>query len=444
MDPSVYWNPILETMPREKLQALQLKKFKRIFTWAYDNSPFYRRLYRDAGIEPGDIKTFADIRKVPKIEKSMMREIQGPGKNNYPYGDILCVPKTDVCSYRQTSGTTGQPVYQADSWQDWEWGIEAYSHALWAQTYRNTDRMLLPFGYNIFVAFWAAHYAAEKLGVEVVPGGVLNTEARILKMQELEANAMAATVSYVLNMGRVAREKMGIDPAKDLNIQKITVAGEPGGSIPATRQRMEELWGAKVYDQCGSTEIGHWGWECHHQAGLHVNEAFFLFEIEDLETGEIITEPGKKGRLVATALDRTAQPCIRFDAKDIIQWNAEPCACGRSFWRLDGGIIGRADDITKVKGVLWAPSAVEEVVRGFAQLSDEYQIILSKKGDADQIELKVELMPGYENNEADVRHALLAKLRLQTNLNYLLDFKTYGDLPRFEGKGKRFQDLRHN
>ena len=442
MAQEIYWNPVLETLPREKLQALQLKKFKRIFTWAYEHSPFYHKLYSEAGMAPGDIKTFDDIHKVPKIEKSMMRAVQGPGKSNFPYGDILCVSTDAVCSYRQTSGTTGQPVYQADTWQDWEWGIENYCHALWAQGYRETDRMLLPFGYNIFVAFWAAHYAAEKIGVEVIPGGVLNTEARILKMQELNATTMAATVSYVLNMARVAKEKMGIDPAKDLNIQKITVAGEPGGSIPATRQRMEKLWGAKVFDQCGSTEIGHWGWECHHQNGLHVNEAFFLFELEDVETGEIITEPGKKGRLVATALDRLAQPCIRFDAKDIIQWNPEPCECGRTYRLLDGGIIGRADDITKVKGVLWAPSAVEEVVRGVEQLSDEYQIILFKKGDADQIVLKVELRPEYESSEDEVKDTLLAQLRLKTNLNYILEFHKYGSLPRFEGKGKRFQDLR--
>ena len=324
----------------------------------------------------------------------MMRTIQG--KDPFPYGDILCVPLEEVSTYRQTSGTTGQPVYQADTWSDWEWGVEAYCHILWAQGYRSSDRFFLPFGYNIFVAFWAAHYAAEKLGCEVVPGGVLNTEARLLKMKELNATCMAATTSYVLNMAQVARDQLGMDPAKELSIRKITVAGEPGGSIPSTRERMEKAWGAKVYDQAGSTEIGHWGFECEFQTGLHVNEAFFLFEIEDITTGEIITEPGKKGRLVATALDRMAQPCIRFDAKDIIQWSAEPCECGRTFRRLDGGIIGRADDITKVKGVLFAPSAVEEVVRGIPQLGDEYQIIVYKKGDVDQIVLKVELLPEYQ------------------------------------------------
>jgi phenylacetate-CoA ligase len=276
----------------------------------------------------------------------------------------------------------------------------------------------------------------------VVPGGVLNTEARLLKMQELRATAMAATTSYVLNMAQVAREKLGMDPVKDLNIRKITVAGEPGGSIPSTRKRMEEAWGAKVFDQAGSTEIGHWGYECSYQTGLHVNEAFFLFQIEDVETGEIINEPGRKGRLVATALDRMAQPCIRFDAKDIIQWCADECECGRTYRRLDGGIIGRADDITKVKGVLFAPSAVEEVVRSVPQLGDEFQIIVFKKGDVDQIVLKVEIRPEYASDQDKVKETLAAQLRLKTNLAYVLEIHSYGSLPRFEGKGKRFQDLR--
>ena len=435
-----YWNPVLETLPREKLKQLQLMKFKRIFKWAYDRSPFYRNLYREAGLEPGDIRSFDDIAKVPKIEKSMMQGAQG--KDPYPFGDILCVPLDEVSTYRQTSGTTGQPVYQADSWKDWEWGVDVYCHALWAQGYRSSDRFFLPFGYNIFVAFWAAHYAAEKIGCEVVPGGVLNTEARILKIKELNATGMGATTSYVLNMAQVARDKLGIDPAKDLTIRRITVAGEPGGSIPTTRSRMEEAWGAKVYDQAGSTEIGHWGFECDCQTGLHVNEAYFLFQIEDIETGEIITEPGKKGRLVATTLDRLAQPCIRFDAKDIIQWRAETCECGRTFLQLDGGIIGRADDITKVKGVLFAPSAVEAVVRGMPQLGDEYQIIVYKKGDVDQIVLKVEIRPEYQAATDQVQADLSAQLRLKTNLAYILEVHPYGALPRFEGKGKRFQDMR--
>jgi phenylacetate-CoA ligase len=436
-----YWNPVLETLPREKLERLQLKKFQEILTWAYDHSRFYHKLYADAGIEPGDIRTFDDIRKVPKIEKSMMRDVQGEGKDPFPYGDILCVPIEQVTDYRQTSGTTGQPVYQADTWQDWEYSTEAYCYALWAQGYRNTDRIFLPFGYNIFIAFWAYHYAGEKIGCEVIPGGVLNTEARILKMKELKATAMGATPTYVLGMAETAR-KMGINPPNDLYIRKITVAGEPGGSIPATRKRMEEAWGAKVYDQVGSTEIGHWGWECRQQAGLHVNEALYLVEVEDVDTGEAITGPGRRGKMVVTAFNRLAQPCIRFDVKDLIQWNAEKCDCGRSFRLLKGGITGRADDITKVKGVLLSPTAIEEVVRSIPELGDEYYVTVTKKGDIDDIAIKVEIRPDCGKDEAAIRAILTDQLRVKTNLGYNIECCAFGSLPRSQAKTRRFQDQR--
>ena len=157
-----YWNPVLETLPREKMRNLQLKKFQKIFKWAYDNSKFHCSLYESAGMKPEDIQSFNDIRQVPKVEKSMMRDIQR--KDPFPYGDALCVPLEEVSEYRQTSGTTGQPVYQADTWQDWEWWAESWAFILWAQGYRPSDRVFLPFGYNVFVAFWAGHYAAEKIG----------------------------------------------------------------------------------------------------------------------------------------------------------------------------------------------------------------------------------------------------------------------------------------
>jgi phenylacetate-CoA ligase len=436
-----YWNPILETLPREKLVELQLKKFKSIFNWAYEHSKFYHKLYAEAGIEPGDIRTFEDIRKIPKVEKSMMRAIQG--KEPYPYGDMLAMPLERVTIYHQTSGTTGQPVYQADSWQDWEWWAEAWACLLYAQGYRDYDRLFLPFGYNIFVAFWGAHYGAEKLGCEVVPGGVLNTEARILKMQELRATAMAATPTYVLGMADTARRKLGIDPAKDLQIRRITVAGEAGGSVPATKKRMEEAWGAKVYDHVGATEIGAWSFECRYQSGLHINEALFLVEIEDIDSGEIITEPGRRGKMVITAFDRMAQPCIRFDSKDVIEWSPDKCECGRTFRLLKGGVIGRADDITKVKGVLLAPTSIEEVVRSIPELSDEYEVLVTKKGDFDDITLKVELTPGQQNNIETIRAKLIDQLRVRTNLGYNLEFHEYGTLPRYDVKAKRFKDLRH-
>lgn len=435
-----YWNPILETLPREKLQNLQLEKFKRIFKWTYDRSKFHRKLYDRAGIKPEDIRSFEDIKHVPKVEKAMMRDIQR--KDPFPYGDALCVPLEEVAIFRQTSGTTGQPVYQPDTWQDWEWWAECWSYILWAQGYRPQDRVFIPFGYNIFVAFWAGHYAAEKMGCEVVPGGVLDTKARILKIQELEATAMMGTPTYILSMAETARNKMNIDPA-EMTISKITCAGECGASIPSTKKRMEDAWGAKVYDHAGATEIGAWSYECQEQpGGMHVNEALFLVEIEDIDTGEIINEPERRGKMIITALDRQAQPCVRFDSKDVIEWDKKTCSCGRTFRLIKGGVVGRADDITKVKGVLLAPAAIEEVVRGIGGLGDEYEVVVDKAGDVDRIKLKVELVPGAESQAKIIESGLKDQLRLKTNLAYQLEFHDYGSLPRYEVKAKRFKDLR--
>ena len=434
----LHWNPILETMPGEKLRQLQISKFKRIFKWAYDHSPFYRRLYQDAGVEPGDIRTYDDIKKVPKTDKGMLRDVQN--RPPFPYGDMLAVPIQDVTEFRQTSGTTGTPVYQADTWQDWEWWAECWAYILYAHGYRDTDRFFIPFGYNIFVAFWAAHYGAEKLGCEVIPGGVLDTEARILKMQELRCTAFGATPTYVLGMADTA-QKMGIDP-KSIGIKRITCAGEPGASIPTTKQRIENAWGARVYDHVGATEIGAWSYSCAAQRGLHVNDAFFLVEIEDIETGEIIEEPMRNGKMIITAFDRMAKPCIRFDSKDVIRWADYQCECGRTFRIIDGGVIGRADDITKVKGVLLSPTAIEEVVRSFNELSDEYEVIVTKKGDIDDILLKIEMKPGFEHEQSQVLDRLKDRLRLKTNLGYKFEVHPKGSRPRYELKAKRFKDRR--
>ena len=435
---SIYWNPLLETMPREKLRELQVKKFRRVMEWAYKNSPFYAKLYKDAGIEPGDIKSYEDIKKVPKTDKGMLRDVQK--REPFPYGDILAVPLDQVTEFRQTSGTTGTPVYQADTWQDWDWWAESWAYILYAQGYRDTDRMFIPFGYNIFVAFWAAHYAAEKLGCEVVPGGVLDTEARILKMQELKCTAFGATPTYVLGMADTAR-KIGIDP-RSIGIKRITCAGEPGASIPTTKQRIEDAWGAKVYDHIGATEIGAWSYSCTAQRGLHVNEGFFLVEIEDIDTGQIIEEPMKTGKMVITAFDRIAKPCIRFDSKDVIRWADYECDCGRTFRIIDGGVVGRADDITKVKGVLLAPTAIEEVVRSFSELSDEYEVVVSKKGDIDDILLKIEMKPEHVDQKDAILVRLKDQLRVRTNLGYKMEVHPVGSLPRYEVKAKRFKDLR--
>jgi phenylacetate-CoA ligase len=442
MNPGVqYWNPYLETLPRERLEALQLKKFRRIVAWAYERSRFLRALYQDAGIRPEDIKSWKDVRKTPKADKAMMRPVQG--KAPFPYGDALCVDPDEVCVFRQTSGTTGRPVYQADTWQDWEWWSDCWAALLWAQGYRPSDRVFLPFGYNVFVAFWAAHYASEKIGCETIPGGVLDTKARILKIKELRPTALMATPTYILAMAETARAQLGLDPAS-LGVTKITCAGEPGALIPGTKKRIEEAWGAKVFDHAGATEIGAWGFECACQPGaLHVNEAMFLAEVEDVNTGELLTRPGERGKLVITALDRYAQPCIRFDAKDIVEIADGFCECGRTFRMFKGGVLGRADDITKVKGVLLAPLAVEDVVRSFPGLGDEFEIIVDRQGNVDRITLKVETAEELTDDAIkELKGKLATELRVKTNLGYALEIHPPRSLPRYEVKAKRFKDLR--
>ena len=433
-----YWNPLMETMPRENLRDLQLAKFKRILRWAWEKSPLYRRLYDEAGLVPEDIRTWEDVARVPMLEKEHYRTAQA--KEPWPYGDSLCVPLSEVTEYHQTSGTTGQPVYQPDTWRDWEWWNECWSYIMWAMGFRNTDRVFLPFGYNVFVAYWAGHYAGEKIGCEMVPGGVLNTVERLLKMKELRVNAFMATPTYVLGMAETCRNKLNIDPTS-LGIQRILCAGEPGASVPATKKRMEEAWQCPVYDHIGATEIGGWAYECTHKRGPHVNEGMFLLELIDLETGRPIEEPGKLGRIVITAFDRYAQPCVRFDAKDVAMWGGD-CSCGRTFRILDGGIQGRTDHITKVKGVLFSPTSAEEVVRGLPELSDEFELIVDRCGDIDEITLRVELLPSCAGQEDAVREKLDREFRMKTNLHCRMEFHPFGQLPRYEVKARRFKDLR--
>jgi phenylacetate-CoA ligase len=236
--------------------------------------------------------------------------------------------------------------------------------------------------------------------------------------------------------------KMDINPA-ELPIDKITCAGECGASIPSTKKRLEDAWGAKVFDHAGATEIGAWSFECRDQpGGMHVNEAMFLVEIVDIDTGQIIDRPGQRGKMIITALDRQAQPCVRFDSKDVIEWSAEPCSCGRTLRLIKGGVVGRADDITKVKGVLLAPSAIEEVVRGVDGLGDEYEVVVDKVGDVDRIKLKVEVLPEAEDQCQLIEDELSDQLRLKTNLRYDLEICGCNTLPRYEVKAKRFKDRR--
>jgi phenylacetate-CoA ligase len=434
------WNPVLETMPMEDMRKLQLLKFQRAFDYVYHNSPFYSKKFKSAGLKPEDIKTLDDIRKIPLTSKSEMRAAQ-EGKDPYPFGDLLCVPVDQVTEYHQTTGTTGTPVRFADTWEDWEWFSEAWAYTMYSRGFDNKDIAYLCFPYHLFIAFWGAHYACEKIGAMVIPGQA-STKERVKEITDLRATTLLGTPTYMLALAATAKE-MGFDPIKTA-VNKIFCAGEPGASIPATKKRIEEAWGAKVYDVAGATECPMWAFECLEQKGEHINEALDYVEVLNRDTYEP-AKPGEKGTVVVTSLDRLAMPSIRYDLKDIIvvSDSKETCGCGRTWRKFEGGILGRSDDITKVRGVLFSPSNVEEAVRRIPELSDEFELVLSYDArHYEQILVKVEAKPDYQNNTENIKKKLEAELQNLTQLRCDVEFHPFGSLPRYEVKAKRFKDLR--
>ena len=285
-----YWNPFLETLSRERLLEIELNNFRKLLQYAKGHSPFYRQRCQD--IFPEDIKTKEDVRSLPLLDKDDLRAAQ-EGKELYPYGDILAVNPENVTSFRQTSGTTGRPVYVPETYESWQWRVEVWCHILWMAGFREADKVFVPFSYNVYVAFWEGHYAAEKVGCEVVPGGGLDTEGRINKMVEVKATALMNTPTYGLHMAEVAT-KLGLDP-REIGIRRMLCAGEP---LPrATRKRLEELWGAEVYDHIGGTEPCGWASMCWERDGLHVLEPFFLVEILDMQNMDREVDEGELGWL---------------------------------------------------------------------------------------------------------------------------------------------------
>ena len=430
-----YWNPIIETLTRERFLEIELKRFREVLQWAKESSPFYKKKLH--GIEPNDIRTFEDVAKVPMTEKDELREAQ-EGREFSLYADLLAVPPEKLSVFHQTSGTTGKPVYIPDTYESWQLVVEIWCSILYAAGFRQTDRVFLPFAYNVYIAFWQGHYAAEKLGCEVVPGGALDTKGRIQKMIEVGATALMNTPTYGLHMAEVARE-MGIDLKRDARIKRMICAGEP---MPEpTRLRMEEEWGADVYDHIGGTEPGGWAGMCSVKQGMHVIEPYFLFEMVDLETMSKPIAQGTKGVAVITPLCRRCIPLIRFNLKDMMMVMKEPCPCGRTSLRVNQ-IGGRVDDLRKIRGVFFSPNTVEEVIRAKFPEVVEFEILLTQEGVMPVLTLRVEMDPSIaENQFKEIRNRIREQLKIRTNLTFDIELVKPGGLPRYTLKSARFKDL---
>jgi phenylacetate-CoA ligase len=292
------------------------------------------------------------------------------------------------------------------------------------------DRVFFPFSFGLFIGFWAGFEGARALGCLAVPGGGQDSAQRLAAMLSLQVTALCCTPSYALHLAEVARAR-GLDLR---GLVRTTVhAGEPGAGIASVRARIQEAWGARAYDHAGMTEMGAYGFECREQAGLHVNEAEFIAEVIDPATGA----PAVAGELVLSNLGRLGSPLLRYRTGDRVRIASDPCPCGRTFLRLEGGILGRVDDMLVVRGVNVFPSALEGIVRRFAAV-DEFQIEVFRERELDEIRLLLEMPDGAGSGVvAGVREAIRVELGIRIDAVAV----PAGSLPRYELKSRRLVRL---
>jgi phenylacetate-CoA ligase len=434
-----YWNPRHETAPREELEALQVHKLRQLVEYASAKVPFWRDRLRGAGVTADSIRSLDDLRRIPLLtrEEWMEGQVEAP-----PYGPMLAAEPERAIRYHITSGTSGRtPLRVLDGTKDWEWMAEMWCYAFWGFGIRPADRVFFAFSYGTFIGFWGAHYACEKLGCLVLPGGNMTTEARVRQILDTEATVVCSTPTYAMRMGQEAR-KLGVDLAAG-PVQRMILSGEPAGSIPATKRLIEEMWGAKAGDTAGMTEVGTiFMFECEHQpGGAHIIEDHFLEEVVDPETDEMAGH-GELGERVVTSFGRGFIPVLRYRSRDlVVRVPGSRCACGRTFDIYEGGIRGRVDSMKVVRGTNVYPSAVEAIVRERREV-DEFQIHLyTADGIRDEIEVLVELP------EADDREGLLKRLAVELSeahegLRIGVREVEAGSLPRFELKAQRVLDER--
>ncbi len=423
-----------ETMNRRSMAALQLKRLKEIVKYAYDRVPFYRKKYDEAGVKPSDIKTLEDIRKLPFVTKSDLRD-------NYPYG-LLAVPVSDLARIHASSGTSGKPTVVAYTKEDMEDWTECVARLVVAAGGRSDDIVQICFGYGLFTGALGLHQGWERIGAAVIPASTGNSERQIMLMKDLGATALVATPSYALHLAEVM-EKMGISP--DEMKLRVGMFGSEASSEEMHREIAEKL---RLFptDNYGLSELigpGVSG-ECEYKCGMHINEDYFYPEIID-PTTLAPTDGSDYGELVLTSLTKKSMPMIRYRTKDITKIDYSPCKCGRTTARM-AKLKGRTDDMLIIKGVNVFPSQIEGVLLGFSELGSTYQIIVTREDYKDKLEVKVELADdsivgdygALENLKNRIRHALRTVLQIDAKLT----LTEHMSLARSEGKAKRVFDMR--
>lgn len=425
-----YLDPFIETIGREALMQIQLKKFQMMLRPVLETNAFYRRKLGEAGVKrPEDVQTFGNFKQLPFTTKE---ELSSDQATHPPYGTNLTFPCDRYTRIHQTSGTTGEPLRCLDTVESWNWLARCWATVYKAVGVTSMDRIFFAFSFGPFLGFWTGHEGARIIGALAISGGGMNSYQRVKAVLINDISVLVCTPTYALRLAEVAAQE-DLDIANS-GVQITIHAGEPGASVPATKHRIETAWGARCYDHAGSTEVGPWGFECMQQAGLHINEGEFISEVIDPATGE----PADEGELVMTSLGRIGTPVIRYRTGDRVKLETAPCECGRTYWRLEGGIIGRVDDVLIVRGVNVFPIAIENFVRRFPEVS-EFAVDVYREGELDEMEIQVEV----SGAEPDMVAAAIAKeIRHGLALRVQVKPVPYGTLPRFELKARRFTDHR--
>jgi phenylacetate-CoA ligase len=430
--------PPEECVDRRELLARQGRRLARVLADVHGRNAFYTRKLDDARIRVEDLRFPDDLESLPLTTK---RELVADQDQHPPWGTALTEPIDRYTRYCQTSSTSGRPLRWIDTNDSWQWVVDCWKAVYRAAHVGAADRIFFPFSFGPFLGFWSAFDAGCQIGALCVPGGGMSSQLRLATIDAVGATVLCCTPTYALRLAEVAADQGGMlegggHPLAESSVRVLIVAGEPGGSLPATRARIERSWGARVIDHHGLTEVGPVSFECWERpGGLHVNEAEYLCEVLDPETARPVPD-GEPGELVLTNLGRTASPAIRYRTGDIVVRQSSGCVCGRSWARLEGGILARGDDMVAVRGVNVYPAAIEAVVRHFAEVV-EFRSTVGWHGAMRSLEVEIELGGGAAESQI-IATRVAHELREALGLTVPVRAVEPGILPRYEMKARRF------
>lgn len=426
-----------ETLSRSEIEAIQLKKLKETVRYIYEKVAPYRQKMDEAGVKPEDIQSLEDLTNLPFTYKADFRD-------NYPMG-LFAVDRKDLVRFHASSGTTGKPTVVGYTRNDLEMWLNNVARVACMGGATADDVAQISFGYGTFTGALGLHGGLEKIGASVIPMSSGNTKKQIMFLKDMGVTLLVATPSYALHLGEEIRAK-GMDPEKDLNVHIGLFGGE--GMTEPMREEMHKVWGEGflctqnygMSELCGPGVAG----ECQELAGMHINEDWFIPEIIDPETEEVLP-PGEKGELVITCLGKEALPLVRYRTGDITRLMYEPCRCGRTTVRMEN-ISGRADDMLVIRGVNVFPTQIEEVLLQIPEIGPHYEILVERKNRLDVMTITVELVDDrlldsysqLSELEMKIRKGLKSQLGLATQIRLVAPYS----LKRFEGKAKRVTDLR--